>query len=1603
MDASKPTLDSTRSVSDKVKIIMQNSKIPLHYLDVDDLLLEVFGTKHASYAHLKSNSEYIQLNPAVYIHFSNATDTFIGEFESTKKIILSEITQMLEFAKIPVPSKCFAAYFTNKFDTFVTNRSIRSIIAKICEEHSSSLYRTGGSAIALKSQSYDANIVTATAKQFSCKSCTLERVLPLPIVTKWEVEAMPRRNTPPLRTYPEPPQLVPEIKTSHPYTSKLLAPSQNLVRPYTSESPATSQNIIAPGIACSDHTYKLTKLVAEYENLDEAMIDNFFVEVMNSDDPEGLIPINLYENWKTTVAASEYAVQMISDVAASIEMPWPIRRTPELLGDFLNYEITSIKMIPGFGRKKVRTLLACVAYAAYKTDKSKFTSYSKGNQFHPIHHHPIFEQPLTFERLLAAEKPSSLIKEETWSKWCELIDTTPLKSASIYEIARKYRLDWPYSKRNERIGEYTKFSLHRILCTPGFGNKKIRTLVLCIAKLGLTSLSVDYSSTSSAKADIETVSHDADSFDFNTLIKLMREAIAIQSYRDRDIVKKRYGIDGEESQTFDEIGAAIGVSKARAQQIIKEITEKINFTDIGNRLPTVISKLDVDALWNRLANPYSVLEKVEVTRAFTKKLNGEFLLALDCCNMSVSSWLATIAVESSAAWYRSALSPIELTTYQQKAKNFLQHTGTHLPLVTVANYLELSQTDAGTVICLLPEYKIYDGYVVSGRIASRAKRTVHLHKLLCHENAHLSLHDLTIWHNSLYPNESCTSRDADIVMREAPHLFVLMGEKGWCSIGSYQVEDLETSELIDSPDDAGQPSAPEMDDESTVASIIRSILKKRNFANFTDIVEDFKILAGDSYSERSVGPILFTRDEFAKYAPSVYGFTANLQGFANIDSSLLLNEYDCQLFAMARYAGEEFYSFPLWTPAMEYRWCVWVERINNQELKESLFYIASPDEWPINDKLIPEWKQKIEDQADSYYFLREPKYDTCKLPGLRTLYALIRYAKDTCSINWISANRVLGRRIDDYHTAIDLAFLVCLGVISPTYQNWQKQHFVRKDAIEIESTLSAMLHLSPDANWDSEAGTYLVDTFTISINVLDTGWVNVTELNHLFYNATHTCPADTETVTYSKPVETVSVTYSKPVDIVPVAHPEPMLYPGRVAQLEDILSTHFANGFRLNSPIELLRFRTFYQKNMDKELTLHDEDLKSRIAACGTNFDGKIYAVSAQAKERIRRLAEDYFTNGAQAIFFAEFYTKNESWLFEASVVSEDMLIEILRKLFPKLSFTQTYFGYTYASIIVVLEGEILRVWGDNVLRTYGQLIERLFYIPLERIKSVLSQNSDFIWNSVETFAHLSKINITDEERQVIREAVSRECNSRGYASIADLPLSEIEERNYTISLTALHNAVYRICLSDKFDIKGKIVTRKGDTLDALTIMKNYCLTIEKCSLDDLLSYEKELTGEINRWIPMEAGNTVLVRIDKDHYVADKLVHFDVEAVDAAIELFIEGDYLPLISFTTFGAFPHCGQTWNLFLLESYCRRFSRKFRFDTPSINSRNAGAVIRKTCGMDYTEIMTDAVANADVPLKDTAVGKFLYENGYTGRSTTAKVNEIISNAKTMQIKKD
>jgi hypothetical protein len=452
--------------------------------------------------------------------------------------------------------------------------------------------------------------------------------------------------------------------------------------------------------------------------------------------------------------------------------------------------------------------------------------------------------------------------------------------------------------------------------------------------------------------------------------------------------------------------------------------------------------------------------------------------------------------------------------------------------------------------------------------------------------------------------------------------------------------------------------------------------------------------------------------------------------------------------------------------------------------------------------------------------------------------------------------------------------------------------------------------------------------------------------------------------------------------------------------IELVLAERYANGFRLGSFIETERLRKFVNELLHVPLTLTDAELESYVESVGTVFGGKVYVVSADTKAKIKTLAEEYFDGGASAIFYEEFYPRHESWLIEASVVSEEMLPEILRRAFPKKQFTDTYFGDTRDHITEVVKRELLRVWGDDVLLTFETMDERLTYIPLYRIRQSLGGNADFIWNAAGEYTHVSKIDITEEEKVAIRAFAKSEVDKHGYVSIADFPFGEIPEKNCELSQTAVHNAVFHICLSDTYEQHGKIITRKGDNLTAKDIMDEYCRSLDHCTLDELLNFERELTGECHRWIPMQAGYDIMVRTDKNTYLADKFLDFDCSTIDNAVEHFVNGgEYVPLRHVTTFAPFPHCGQAWTLFLLESYCRRFSKRFRFEALSVNSTNAGAIVRKHSRLNYHDIMVDAVSRSGVALNANAVLEFLATDGYTSQRRYAKVNELITQATTLR----
>jgi hypothetical protein len=460
-----------------------------------------------------------------------------------------------------------------------------------------------------------------------------------------------------------------------------------------------------------------------------------------------------------------------------------------------------------------------------------------------------------------------------------------------------------------------------------------------------------------------------------------------------------------------------------------------------------------------------------------------------------------------------------------------------------------------------------------------------------------------------------------------------------------------------------------------------------------------------------------------------------------------------------------------------------------------------------------------------------------------------------------------------------------------------------------------------------------------------------------------------------------------------------------IENVVSLLSEHFPYGYRLDSPIEFMRFRQLLIEKFGSSKLPDDNELKRVIAACGTICEGKVYIVNKKTEEHIKSEIDLAFPNGEGLIFYDVFYDYHREWLFAESVVSENMLRGIIERMYPSYSFKTNYFspkviGGDETSNI---SAEILRTWGNEALRSYDQMAIRLPYIPFDKIKTVLAVNSDFIWNTIGVYTHISKIVMADDECAAISSYVSESCRECGYALLNDIPLEDFVAQNCELSLTAIQNAVYKICLADNYDRNGKIVVLHGNVLDVLTLLKEYCRTLDSCSLQDLRDYQYRLIGDNLPTAPIEAGYAEMVRTEEDTFLAERYIHFDVEAIDAVLDLFVLGYYVPLKSIMTFAPFPHCGRTWNLFLLESYVRRFSRRYRFVALSTNSSNVGVIARTTCDWSINDIMSDALANSDTQLTTEDSLNFLCNQGYIAKRKYSKIKEIVGQAKTIRGRRD
>lgn len=431
---------------------------------------------------------------------------------------------------------------------------------------------------------------------------------------------------------------------------------------------------------------------------------------------------------------------------------------------------------------------------------------------------------------------------------------------------------------------------------------------------------------------------------------------------------------------------------------------------------------------------------------------------------------------------------------------------------------------------------------------------------------------------------------------------------------------------------------------------------------------------------------------------------------------------------------------------------------------------------------------------------------------------------------------------------------------------------------------------------------------------------------------------------------------------------------GIEASILDVIARYFPNGFQLDSIIDRKKLFRLHKEEIEKGIP-DGFNIKALLDSCGIAVGKKVYILSEEVKNEIRSTINSLFAAGNNVLFYN--LLLNLPIFEKCHIYEESTLKEVVHMLLPNAVYEKHYMCSHYG--ISVLQ-EIVDAYGRDIKLTYSQIQKRKPYMDLDAIKRELSYSDKFVWDENETYAQAHLIELADTDILEIQSNFLPGVESRGFATMLHLPLADSCALNPGVSYYAIREVMYLRHMSEKYSKNGLIVTKNGETKTSYEVLCEYCCSLEKATLEEINHYGQALLGNQPTTI-VSAAIYNMVRVDRTTFVKDVAIEFDVDAIDRAIEQFVGTKIIPLKNITSFTAFPDVeGYSWNLYMLDCFLRRFSKKFSMNGSPAQTNTVGAVCPKEIRFDsYTDAMAYAVVQDGVEISENAISDYLSKNQF------------------------
>jgi len=282
------------------------------------------------------------------------------------------------------------------------------------------------------------------------------------------------------------------------------------------------------------------------------------------------------------------------------------RAVEPLIEAFKNYyESFRSEVIGDFGERKEAGVIELS-----QTQEAAYTTHKEKVDIRGTWKYKSSEELDFFHYLRKLINPQQHIPKELWHSWTQRLSTSNLCKNRIEDIATDLGLLWPGSRIKEKLSDYLHLDLTQIRNLTGLGEKKIRTIVLCIAKAAIDAKEHDYRKQYEQKiGKIVRVKQPyrksiEEKVDLNQIFTKLLDSL---NERDREILKRRFA-DGK---TLEAVGKEFSLTRERARQILMKFSRRLRHprTHLQKELNTFLNENKQFADFNKFLDKFAIIEQ----------------------------------------------------------------------------------------------------------------------------------------------------------------------------------------------------------------------------------------------------------------------------------------------------------------------------------------------------------------------------------------------------------------------------------------------------------------------------------------------------------------------------------------------------------------------------------------------------------------------------------------------------------------------------------------------------------------------------------------------------------------------------------------------------------------------------------------------------------------------------------------------------------------------------------------------------------------------------------------------------------------------------------